>query len=292
MDGNRRKNRKFRNPGASFRAPWGSLFSPPENNKTAKEPFPPNVTFYMPEDDEEEEEPRFSLMGYLWQRFNFWATVALLLFLAFIFTIGQVVAHMWTPQNMRDISGYNDKGRGGDIAMVLNQSKGEELVFTEAEINRYLRDTCRLRQTGIFSIIAHAQGVAVRIHDGYAELVIDRMLGANIHQTTSVHISLSQEMKMGSPALKAELRGGPPILGSIPCGGSIGTLPVPARHIRILLPALETLLACYPDITRAIELHGYLPQFHQGGEGEDNYVRLVPHRPEESFQQQRNNTST
>ncbi len=277
MAGNRRRNRKKKGPGAAFRDTWGSLLSSAERG----EELAPHSSFYTPEEDDEEEEPRFSLLLCLWQRFNFWATLAVLLFLLFTWVLALLVIRMWTPQDMKDIAGFADKGRGGDIAMVLDKSRGEELVFTEAEINRYLRDTCRLRQTGLFSIIAHAQGVAVRIHDGYAELVIDRLLGANIHQTTAVHLTFFREMEHGRPVLKAEMKGGPPILGSMPRGGSIGVLAVPSRHIQVLQPALETLLACYPSITHAIEAHDYLPRFVKGKNGEESYVRLVPHKPEQ-----------
>ncbi len=277
MAENKRRNRKKR-PGAGFRNPWGSLLA----KKEKRDEFTPNSSFYTPEDgDEEGEETRPSLLQLLWQRFNFWATVATVLFLLFTATLALLVVRMWTPQSMRDISGFADKGRGGDISMVLGKSNGEELIFTEGEINRYLRDTCRMRQTGIFSIIAHAQGVAVRIHDGYAELIIDRLLGANIHQTTAVHLTFTQQLQHGRPVLRAEFKGGEPILGNMPRGGSIGRLAVPERHIQMLQPALETLLACYPDVTRAVEEHGYLPQFVNGGEGEESYVRLVPHSPQQ-----------
>ncbi len=277
MAENKRRNRKKKKTGAAFRNPWGSLL----DHKPKGEEFSPNDSFYTPEDGEEEGElKRPSVLLLLWQRFNFWSTFAVLLFLFFTGMLALVVVRVWTPQSMRDISGFADKGHGGDISVAINSAGGRELTFTEGEINRYLRDTCRMRQTGIFSIIAHAQGVAVRIHDGYAELVIDRLLGANIHQTTAVHLTFSQQMHHGRPVLKAEFRGGPPILGNMPRGGSIGSLAVPERHIRMLQPALETLMACYPDITRAIEEHGYLPQFVDGGEGEEAYVRLVPHTPQ------------
>ncbi len=277
MAGNRRRNRNKKGPGAAFRDTWGSLLA----GKERGEEISPHSSFYTPDDGEEEEENRPSLAALLWARFNFWATLASLLFLLFTWILALLVVRMWTPQDMKDIAGFADKGRGGDIAMILDQSKGEELVFTEAELNRYLRDTCRMRQTGLFSIIAHAQGVALRIHNGYAELVIDRLLGANIHQTTAVHISFHRELVHGRPVLNAELRGGSPILGSMPRGGSIGTLAVPSRHIQMLQPALETLLACYPGITQAMEEHGYLPQFVEGAEGEESYVRLVPHAPQQ-----------
>ncbi len=277
MAENRRRNRKKKRSGAGFRNPWGSLLSAREKG----EELSPNSSFYTPEEGEEEEEENgFSLLRELWQRFNVFSTLAVLLFLLFTGWLMGIVIDMWTPQPMGDIAGFADKGRGGDISMVLDKSNGEELIFTEGEINRYLRDTCRMRQTGLFSIIAHAQGVAVRIHNGYAELVIDRLLGANIHQTTAIHLTFSQHIEHGHPVLKVEFKGGPPITGKMPRGGSIGCQPVPERHIRMLQPALETLVACYPDITRAIEEHGYLPHFVDGGEGEESYVRLIPHSPQ------------
>ncbi len=280
MAGNRRRNRKKKKQGANYLATWGSLLSP-RDDEQEKEDLSPNVSFYMPEDEEEEEEQRPSLLGRIWQRFNFWASLAVALFLLFVWVLGLMVVRMWTPQTLDDIAGFSDKGSGKDIAALLRHSQGEEIVFTEAEINRFLRETCRLRQTGLFSIIAHAHRVAVRIHDGYAEVIIDRLIGANIHQTTAVHVTFSQDSQHGSPVLLAELRGGPPILGSMPRGGRIGTMAVPSRHMQMLQPALQTLLACYPDITQAVEDHGYLPRFVKGGEGEESYVRLIPHRPEE-----------
>ncbi len=276
MAGNRRRNRKKKLQGAGFRSPWGSLLA----KKEKKDEFTPDTAFYTSEEGEDEGDSRRpSLLLILWQRFNFWATVATLLFLLFTGALMLFVVRLWTPQPMRDIAGYTDKAHGQDLALTLSKANGGELVITEGEINRYLRDTCRMRQTGIFSIIAHAQGVAVRIHNGYVELIIDRLLGANIHQTTSVHLTFHQQMEHGRPVLKADFKGGPPILGNMPRGGSIGCQPVPERHIRMLQPALETLLACYPDITQAMEEHGYLPQFVKGGAGEESYIRLLPHTP-------------
>ncbi len=278
MAENRRRNRKKKEPGAAFRNTWGSLFVKKERG----EEFSRNSSFFTPQDDEEEGElPRTSLLRELWQRFNFWSVVATALFLLFTAILALLVVRMWTPQPLRDIDGFADKGRGNDLSMAINQANGAEIVFTEGEINRYLRDTCRMRQTGLFSIIAHAQGVVVRIHDGYAELIIDRLLGANIHQTTAVHISFNQKVEHGRPVLRADFRGGSPILGNMPRGGRIGLLAVPERHIQMLQPALETLLTCYPDITQAVEEHGYLPVFTKGGPGEQSTVRLIPHAPQQ-----------
>ncbi len=277
MAENRRRNKKSKEPGAGFRNTWGSLFA----KKDKGEVFSDNSSFYSQDEEADEEEAgRFSLLRELWQRFNFWAVFASVLFLLFTGILALLVLRMWTPQPLNDIAGFTDKGRAENLAVRLDEYNGQELTISEGELNRYLKETCRMRQTGIFSIIAHAQGVAVRIHDGYAELVIDRVLGANIHQTTSVYITFSQQMEHGRPVLKAEFRGGEPILGSMPRGGQIGQLAVPQRHIQMLQPALETLLACYPDLTRAMEKHGYLPVFIGKRVGEEAKVRLVPHAPQ------------
>ncbi len=279
MAENRRRNRKRKGPGAGFRSTWGSLFSKTEQ----AEEFSENSSFYSPEEEEEEkEESRFSLLRELWQRINLWAILAALLFLLFTGLLAHLVLQMWTPQPLNDIAGFAERGgRAEDLAVRLDEADGHELVIYEGELNRYLKETCRMRQTGLFSIIAHAQAVGVRIHDGYAELVIDRVLGANFHQTTSAHISFTQKMEHGRPTLRAEFRGGAPILGSMPRGGRIGRLAIPQRHIQMLQPALETMLACYPNITQAIEKHGYLPVFIGGKAGEEGKVRLVPHTPQQ-----------
>ncbi len=273
---NRRRSKR---KGLGDRSAWGSLFTKGDREK---QPDLTQGTFFSrhEEPDDEETEGRRAMLREIWKRFNFWAFIATALFVIFMLFLGSVVIRMWTPQSMRDIAGYADKGRAKDLSTLLANSRGGEIVITEGEINRYLRDTCRMRQTGIFSIIAHAQGVAVRIHDGYAELIIDRLLGANIHQTTAVHLSFTQEVKQGHPLLHVHFQGGEPLMGGTPRGGSIGCRAVPEHHFQMLKPALTTPAACYPDVTRAFRERGYRPIFVGGGPGAEGYVRLVPHDTE------------
>lgn len=219
----------------------------------------------------------------VWQWFNFWSFLATTLFIIFIGTLVMLVVNIWKPQDMRDIAGYTDKGTARDIAVALNNANGAEIIFTEGEVNRYLRDTCRLRQTGIFSVIANAQGVAIRMHDGYAELIIDRMLSTHFHQTTAVNLTFVQELDHGRPRLKMEMRGGEPIMGSLPRGGRVGQLAVPQRYMQMLRPALDTIADCYPEIFENIENYGYKPEFYKGKNGEESYMRLVPYAPPHSL---------
>ncbi|MBO5683563.1 MAG: hypothetical protein J6R92_01315 [Akkermansia sp.] len=257
---------------------WGFLFNKDEQSQDITK-----SAFFGPAGEEEEgEEPqqaKRNIAQEIWGRFNFWSIIACTVFLVFTYVLINAVISMWTPQNMRDIAGYSDNGSARDLSALLGNANGQEISFTEAEVNRYLRETCRLRQTGIFSIITHGQGVAIRIHDGYAEVVIDRMIGANIHQTTAVNLTFNQEVKHGRPVLKVNFMGGTPLIGDIPRGGSIGKFGLPERHISMLAPALRTLVDCYPEFSAIIEEHGYCPIFTKGQNGNESRIRLVPYRP-------------
>lgn len=272
---NRKRGKKKTNTDRSL---WGSLFRGQEDkdNDLRRSFFSHGEE---PGGDDEEDAPSRNLLSVLWHSFNFWSVLAVGIFLTFTLVLFIFLLRMWMPQDLSDIAGYQDNGRARDLETLITGAQGAPVTISEAELNRYLRDTCRMRQTGIFSIIASGQGVAVRIHDGYAELVLDRMLGANIHQTTSINLTFRQENKLGRPELAVDFKGGKAIAGALPRGGTIGSVPVPQRHIRMLRPALETLLSCYPRIAEAVEHYHYCPLFTQGKNGQESCIHLVPYTP-------------
>ena len=253
-------------------SPWGSLL-----RRSSREDPSRNLP---PEDDTEAGYMGEQGAGHtrdLWSRLNFWSIFATTIFLLFAGGMALLVVQMWNPQDTGDIAGFEDKGAPKDLTLTLKNAGGAEVSFTEGEINRYLRDSCSMRQGGIFSLISHERGVALRIQDGYAELVIDRLLSTHLHQTTSVHLSFAREMRNGVPALRVDFRGGEPILGSLPCGGSIGKVNIPQRLMEMLRPALKTMLDCYPDFLRLVEQYGYYPEFTASRNGEEGRVRLIPY---------------
>lgn len=272
---NRRRKRK--KGGADDRSLWGFLF-----RKDATNPNFLTKSFYADEEEAEdvEEGAGRGVIRELLARVNVLTCVAALVFILFTGWMISTVWRMWSPQSLNDVAGYQDQGSSRDLLVMLKKANGGEVSFTEGELNRYLRETCRMRQTGLFSLIAHVQGLAVRVHDGYAELVVDRIIGANIHQTTSVNISFHQETHLGRPELKVAFHGGEPLFGSVPRGGKIGRVEVPQRPVEMLKPALETLLDCYPEFVRIIEEYGYCPQFIKGTNGAEGRVLLVPYSPE------------
>ena len=104
------------------------------------------------------------------------------------------------------------------------------------------------------------------------------MIGANIHQTTSVNLTFSQKMEQGRPVLKVEFKGKKPLTRNMEHGGSIGRFGLPDRHISMLTPALQTLLNCYPEIFNIIKEQGYCPYFTKGQNGNESRVRLIPYK--------------
>lgn len=275
--GNRKRTHKMKEP--EGRSLWGSLFDKHADGEEGED-FT-SATTYAPDGDYEEEEvePALSTLALLrrklWRCFNFWGLIAVSLFLGFTLLLLMILIKLWMPQDLSDIAGYNDTAAARDLTALIRNANGAPVTITEAELNRYLRDTCRMRQTGIFSIITHCQGMAVRIHNGYAELIFDRLMGANMHQTTAVYLTFTQENKLGNPELRAELRGGEPLLGTMPNGGSIGSIALPQRHVLMLKPALESLLTCYPDICEQVREHRYCPVFTANGK--DRRLTLIPY---------------
>lgn len=275
--GNRKRNHRKVDNKHSL---WGSLFQQEDDkNDFMRHPF------FADNSEPEESEAASTGHGFrhlfpaLWRRFNGWSMVAGALFIAFTFTLFIMLMRMWTPQDMSDIAGYRDNGRARDLEAMLLNAAGAPVTVTESEINRYLRDTCRMRQTGIFSIITSGQGVAVRVHDGYAEFILDRLLGSNFHQTTSVNLSFRQVNKLGRPVLEVDFKGGETLANGLARGGTIGSLAVPERHIKMLRPPLESLLGCYPHLVEILDKYHYCPYFSEGKNGEESRINLLPYQP-------------
>lgn len=249
---------------------WGSLYEEAGNDQP---------TFPVPEEGDEspvvrEEKPRL----------NIWKLLAsLLMFLTLAF-IGFLVALTWIPQDLSDIQGYRSKGEAPDLPGIFRRAAAqrEEAVFTERDINRYLNNTLKFGQQSIFTIVARPYGVGVRIHDGYAELILDRLIGSQVHQTVSIYLTFNIRENEGTRDITLEYRGGSPILGTMPRGGKIGLVPVPERYILMMHPAIEGIKDTYDDFFSQIAQSGYLPQFVRDRLGGDNRLILYPPPPNDN----------
>lgn len=270
---NRKRKRRTRRPDSG--SLWGFLF----HKETPPNDITRGTLYSGPGEDEDSPTQRPGFLSELWERFNLWSTVAGILFLSFIAIMLYGVVRMWQPQTLNDIAGYNDKVAAKDLSVLIKNANGAVISFTEGDLNRYLRDTCRMQQTGIFSIFANAQGIAVRVHNGYAEFIVDRLVGVNMHQTTSVNMTFHRHIEHGRPVIGVEFRGGEPLMGNMPRGGRIGTVGIPQKHIQVMQPALKTLLACYPEIMKAVEDFGYCPIFEKETPSSEGRITLIPYTP-------------
>lgn len=270
------ENRKRNQPGF-FRSLRQRFFSR-HRVSSAEEEVLRESMFPHPDDEDDEAvarmRPKRGWISGLWFRFNVLSTVAMLLFLGFTALLYYILLQLWIPRDMSMIPGYSDQSPTPDLRERLRRAAGSEVSFTEEEVNRYLSQTCRVRQTGIFSLLAHAEGVAVVFHDGYAEVIIDRSLSANLHQTSSLDLHFSREMEHGLSVLKTHFNGKVPLTNKIPRGGQIGSADVPERCVQMLRYALDSLLICYSDIVGMIHENNYLPVFSDGK------VTLVPTTPD------------
>lgn len=229
----------------------------------------------LPQQDEDELPVELPMQK---PRFNAWKFAASLMMFCVLGFIGFMLALTWIPQDISDVQGYDSQGTVTDLPAVFHRAvlNGEEAVFTETEINRYLRDTLKLSQDGVFNLIARPYGVAVRIHDGYVELVLDRLIGSQFHQTISVYLTFRETRTDEGIKTEVEYRGGDNIFGSMPRGGKIGLVPVPERYILILHPVVEGIKRTYIGLFSEITAAGYLPRFVKDEKGGDSCLILQP----------------
>ncbi len=209
---------------------------------------------------------------------DIWNIVAVLLFLFLSGSLITVCLLMWVPRQLDDIKGLHDDAPVHDIFATLRQTAGAPYTysFSESELNRYIKKTCRMRQDGALSIVAHPAHLALKIHDGYGELIITRVIGSHLHHTISVYVSFVYTGEHAQRRVSLQLRPGNEDDGLFPRGGRIGQLPIPQRYMQMVLPSLESLLDVYPELTKLIQTHDFLPVFQRESEASEGRLLLIP----------------
>ena len=264
-----KKNRSATQQEQSWR--WGGgEQSPPRDSATAAKAHARTPEHYDEDDEDELYDDRKKGI-----RINVWRLATAMLFLMFIGALSSLCYLMWTPREIQ-VAGHGDQGVAHDLRVLAQQNQGVQITLTEGEVNRFLRDTCRLRQRGVFSITAHPKAVLLRIHDGYGELIIKRSIGTSFHHTTSVLVHFVRKEHEGESRVEMEFTGGKPIFGKIPCGGYIGSMPVPQSFIQMMQPSLESLLTTYPDFAQLVHEQGYLPVFSKEKNTAEGRLLLLP----------------
>ncbi len=209
---------------------------------------------------------------------DIWSIVAVIIFLFLAGSLIIVCLLMWIPRQLNDIKGLHDDTPVHDLFATMRQTDGapQYYSFSESELNRYLKQTCRMRQKGALSIVAHPAQLALKIHDGYGELIITRVIGSHLYHTISVYVSFSYSGEHAQRRVSLELLPAGEDTGLFPRGGRIGQLPIPQRYMQMILPSLESLLDVYPELTRLIQTHDFLPVFQRDNNESEGRLFLTP----------------
>lgn len=178
------------------------------------------------------------------KRIVMWALKILIL--AILLTVSALIYRAWTPQSLEEIGGYDEEQANPvvrNLPALLKQAQDANypVVLSERDINLYLKQVLRARQDGPLGILARYDGVAVRLYDGYAEVVIIRVLGEGHKQTVSLYLSPSNQETYDGPAVVTDFYCPDLLFGLFPIGGRIGNVPVPQGYIALAKPAFSSL---------------------------------------------------
>ena len=165
----------------------------------------------------------------------------------------------FTAQDLTDIGGYGPPAKGAtsrDLGVVLKNSveRGYAVTLTEAELNQWLARTLALKQGGLLGGRVSLDRVWVRLHDGHAEIIMERTLkGRPI--TVSMFLRIEQIQELRGVKSSISFDGGPfhPSVPVPPRGGRFGRLVVPQGFLHLTVPAYRKLGACFLPEKQLIE---------------------------------------
>lgn len=183
-----------------------------------------------------------------------------ILIFAILLTVAGLVYRAWTPQNLSDIAGYGETETNPVVqnlpALLKKAQEGNyPLVLSEKDINLYLSNLLRAKQEGPMGVLARYKGVAVRLYDGYAEIIVVRTIGDKYEQTSSLYIS-PESLETGDGPVIVTDYARPDLFGTIPIGGRIGKLPVPQGYLVLSQPAFVSMKeALEPELEYLLDPH-------------------------------------
>lgn len=205
----------------------------------------------------------------------YWSIISYILYVAIFILILYPCVLMWLAQPHPNPESRLAEQAAPNFAQRIAQSKGSPIIITEDEINRHFEQECNLLQQGGYSILAHPESIMMDIHDGYAELIIDRMLGIDFHHTIRVNLSFERIEGEDYSSILCQLRGGDPLFNNWPRGGAIGSLPIPEHFMQMMVPVLKRILHIHPELQEIVEERGYLPVFSINEKGQ-GILQLTP----------------
>lgn len=209
-----------------------------------------------------------------------WSIISYTLYFAVFALIAIPCILMWTAQPHDKEAIHSTEQETIKLQSRIAEAGNGPISFTEDELNLHFAQRCNMVQQGGYSIIAHPESVKIAIHDGYAEIIFDRMLGAEFHHTVAVNISFERQEDEDYSRVICHMHGGSPLFGGFQRGGAIGSMPIPERFMQMMIPPLKRLMRLHPQIQELIEERGYLPHFTFDNAGR-GIVQFLP--PSQQF---------
>jgi len=168
--------------------------------------------------------------------------------------LGVAVAAVFRAQDLSEVDGIGPEAVGQPAPELLRRlqesvREGHPVTFTEAEINRHLRQTLAVEQGGALATRVSLDEVLVRLEDGRAEVVMVRSLMGRPF-TVSMYLRVVEtELPGGGERTEIQRNGGVyhERLPRPAVGGRFGVLPVPEGFLHLVLPAFGKLAAAYRD---------------------------------------------
>lgn len=217
--------------------------------------------------EEESELPRFQI--------SICSIISYLLYIIVFALIAIPTLLMWVAQPHPDPDSRLIEQAAPSIKQRIKESGSGPISFTEDEINRYIQQHYNIIQKGGYSILAHPESVMIEVCDGYAKIIVDRMLGADFHHTVTINISFKRLDDEDYSKILCRLEGGEPLFGGLAQGGAVGSLPIPERFMQMMIPSLKRLMRMSPQIQELVEEQGYLPHFTFDNRGQA-LVQFLP----------------
>lgn len=161
--------------------------------------------------------------------------------------LGLALIFIVQAQDLSDVEGHSEaelSSSSRDVAEVLRKSlEGQySVVITEEEINQMIGDTLEIKQGGVLASIVSMKSVAIRLEDGYAEVIVARDI-SGVDFTSSIFIQLEQVEDNKGIKTQVHLHGGAfnESFPSFKRGGKFGKMTVPQGFLMMLMPEFEKL---------------------------------------------------
>lgn len=173
------------------------------------------------------------------------SVLRIIIFLTLI-AIAWSIYQTWLPTKLSNIHGIRPTDgqtqNTPNICRLIERAiEGNyALTLTEEDINLHLRHTLLGHQDGPLGVLARYQDTAIKLHDGYAEIILIRTLGSRYKQTTSLFVTPTYQETPDGPIMTTEYVGNI-FLGTLPIGGKWGRLPLPQGFLTLDIESYKKL---------------------------------------------------